>query len=98
MFFIGLSLTDPNLRRLLDFSYSDEGPSKADIGRCPYFAFLQRGTLKGDKRLHVNQEHWKVQEQMVREFGINVICYDKHDELPKLIRDIMLPNDKKNEK
>ena len=59
---------------------------------------MQRKKLKGDKRLHVNQEHWKVQEQMLREFGINVIWYDKHEELPNIIRDIMLPSGKKNEK
>lgn len=90
-FFIGLSLTDPNLRRLLDFSYSDEGPSMVDKSRCPHYAFLQRKELKGDKRVRVNQEHWKVQEQMLREFGINVIWYDEHNELPELIKEIMLP-------
>ena len=96
-FFIGLSLTDPNLRRLLDFSYSDEGPSKADINMCPHFAFLQRKMLKGDKRVKVNQEHWRVQERMLREFGINVIWYDKHEELPWLIRSIMVRKEEQNE-
>ena len=89
-FFIGLSLTDPNLRRLLDFSFSDEGPSMADISRCPHFAFLKRKMLKGDRRIRVNQEHWRVQEQMLREFGINVIWYDSHSDLPKLIKEIMM--------
>lgn len=94
-FFIGMSLTDPNLRRLLDFSFSDEGPSKADINQCPHFAFLQRKALEGDKRVKVNQEHWKVQEQMLREFGINVIWYDEHSELPDLIRKIMMSAEEK---
>ncbi len=89
-YFIGLSMMDPNLRRLLDFSYSDEGPSKADINQCPHFAFMQRKALKGDKRVKVNQEHWHVQEKMLREFGINVIWYNEHSELPDLIRKIMI--------
>ena len=96
-FFIGLSLTDPNLRRLLDFSFSDEGPSMADISRCPHFAFLKRKMLRGDRRIRVNQEHWRVQEQMLREFGINVIWYDKHEELPELIRSIMMQKEEQNE-
>ena len=89
-FFIGLSMNDPNLRRLLDFSRSEEGNSPAEIDRFPHYVFLKKEQLGEDVMSMINQEHWEKQEAMMKEFGINIIWYNEHSELPDLIGQIML--------
>lgn len=71
-FFIGLSMRDPNLRRLIDIS-NDGG----EIERVHY-AFLR----KGDNDV-------SFMERIMRGFGINCIWYDKHEDLPRIIYDLL---------
>ena len=89
-FFIGLSMTDPNLRRLLDFSRSDEGLSRAETDVYPHYVFLRKETLKDGIEDEVNEEHWDKQEYMMKEFGINIIWYNDFPELPRLIQRVMM--------
>lgn len=89
-FFIGLSMTDPNLRRLLDFSRSDEGLSRAETDVYPHYVFLKKEKLKEGIDKEVNEEHWDKQEYMLKEFGINIIWYNDFPELPGLIRRVMM--------
>ena len=89
-FFIGLSMTDPNLRRLLDFSRSDEGISHTEKDVYPHYAFLQKKELNDTPQQNANEEHWREMELMLNEFGINIIWYGEHSELPGLIQQIML--------
>ena len=70
--FIGLSMRDPNLRRLIDIS-NDGG----EIERVHY-AFLR----KGDYDVPFMEEN-------MRGFGVNCIWYDNHDDLPRMIRDLL---------
>jgi len=89
-FFIGLSMSDPNLRRLLDFSRSDEGISRTEKDVYPHYVFLRKEKLKKESRDEVNEEHWDKQEYMMKEFGINIIWYNDFPELPGLIRRVMM--------
>lgn len=88
-FFIGLSMTDPNLRRLLDFSRSDEGASRTEKDVYPHYVFLRKENLKDGVIEEVNEEHWDKQEYMMKEFGINIIWYNDFPELPGLIKSVM---------
>lgn len=88
-FFIGLSMTDPNLRRLLDFSRSDEGTSRTEKDVYPHYVFLRKVKLKNGTIDEVNEEHWDKQEYMMREFGINIIWYNDFPTLPGLINSVM---------
>ena len=87
-FFIGFSMSDPNLRRLLDIASSDDGGSKTEWNRTPHFVFLQKVKLKGEAAKKVNEEHWAEQEYMIRELGLNVIWFNEFTDLPDLIRRI----------
>lgn len=79
-FFIGLSMTDPNLRRLLDFSCQG-----GDRG-CYHYAFIQRTPLKeGEKHKQFNDQHFQQLEQQMQSLGINIIWYQRYDEIPNMI-------------
>lgn len=86
--FIGLSMTDPNLRRLLDIA-----AQKNVDDSCNHYAFLKRAKLEtkpnGRNDLKnfelVNEE---LQESFFRELGVNIIWYDDHNEIPKLLKTI----------
>lgn len=79
-FFIGLSMTDPNLRRLLDASKrSCPGENSAS-----HYAFLPK-----DPSCHITTEQT---ERIMLEMGVNVIWYDSkdnHKELAELVTEIM---------
>lgn len=78
--FVGLSMTDPNLRRLLDISqraYGDESTY--------HYAFLRKEALKPneDKK---NEENQVIIENILRGLGVTTVWYDNHNDLPSLIR------------
>ena len=81
--FIGLSMTDPNLRRLLDIANKD---SEADPR---HFVFLPCIDSFGkNKAVEVkNNEAMRIQKEMFEELGLRVVWYKGHnDELPKFIK------------
>lgn len=83
--FIGLSMTDPNLRRLLDIANKD---SEADPR---HFVFLPCiDSFGNDKAAEVkNNEAMRIQKEMFEELGLRVVWYKGHnDELPKFIKDL----------
>lgn len=83
-FFIGLSLTDPNLRRLLDFSFQG-----GDCGSYHY-AFIQRMPLReGENYKQTNEQHFQQLETQMHSLGINIIWYHEYAEIPKFIRRII---------
>lgn len=75
--FIGLSMTDPNLRRLLEYAYNktEETPHYVFLCRKP----LYQGYYEDDKR---NQNHFIVQEKLMASLGIKVIWYELDDNSP----------------
>lgn len=85
-FFIGLSMTDPNLRRLLDFSH------KESDGDNVHYVFMQRKPLYTSPNKHVlNENHFREVEAQMQSFGISVIWFESFDEIPRLFGDIISP-------
>lgn len=92
---VGLSLTDPNLRRLLEIA-----AKSAD--RPKHFAFMQRINIdkftKDDGKTVVRapigvskrflDRHHSLNEEVMRELGVNVIWYETYDEIPKILQRI----------
>ena len=83
-------MTDPSQRRLLDFArYDGLNDDNVDaMAELPHFVFLRKAPLAGEASKAVNEEHWKEVEDMMSDFGLNVIWYNKYEELPGLIRRI----------
>ena len=86
--FIGLSMTDPNLRRLLDIASqknAEENPN--------HYAILKRFTITSDNKIsddimtfnHVNEE---LQGSFFKELGINIIWVDSFDDIPLILNRI----------
>ena len=94
--FIGLSMSDPNLRRLLEFVASESN------GIYPHYAILPKGKLSDynwdspnpTKYYESSQE--KEEEFLYRrikifkKLGVNVIWYDsgKFEQIPKILKKI----------
>ncbi len=97
---IGLSLTDPNLRRLLDIS-------ARNVERPKHYAFLRRMSSdkfaysvdENNKRIQVIDnlngandflnKHHKLNEELMKELGVNVIWFKDFDELPELLEKVL---------
>src|SRR3712207_4187965 len=88
---VGLSLTDPNLRRLLDIAARKGNRSR-------HFAFLRRELAsltgpgaKNGRRLQpvvgtaVSNVHHEIQESSFQQLGVNVIWVEEHEEIPPLL-------------
>lgn len=79
--FIGLSMTDPNLRRLLDIAIRDSE------NEARHFVFLPRITkFKNVKDANKkNNEAMRIHKEIFLELGLRVIWYTDYNELPTLI-------------
>ncbi|GAB7211930.1 SIR2 family protein [Dickeya oryzae] len=96
---VGLSMTDPNLRRLLDIS-------SKNIERSKHFTFMKRisssefcyeenvgkklkiieNTESAEKFL---ERHHTLNEELMKELGVTIIWYEKYDDIPKFIREVV---------
>ena len=79
-FFIGLSMKDPNLRRLLEIA--KRGSGKA----IQHYVFLERNSFCENEAK--SEKDYQVRENIFADLGLNVIWYEgnnNHKELPKLL-------------
>lgn len=95
---VGLSLTDPNLRRLLEISAKSTGKPK-------HFAFMKRikqenFSIDGKKSIvraptsvvqKFLERHHKLNEEVFKELGVNIIWYESYDEIPNILQKIVRP-------
>jgi hypothetical protein len=92
---IGLSMTDPNLRRLMDIS-------ARSLERNKHFAFMKRlsvdefcyDTNGPDKKIAIRNlegaakfldTHHALNEGLMMELGVTVIWYERYDEIPEVL-------------
>jgi len=91
---VGLSMTDPNLRRLLDIASRNSDKTR-------HFAFMKRLTIdnfinNNEKQIIDNidgakkflERHHNLNEEIMRELGVSVIWYTDYKKIPKILREI----------
>jgi hypothetical protein len=91
---IGLSMTDPNLRRLLDIS-------ARSIEKSKHYTFMKRLSLENfcyekDKTLIDNISgatkflniHHTLTEELMKELGVTIIWYEDYDDIPAILEKI----------
>ena len=88
---IGLSMDDPNLRRLLEIAQSGNESIQ-------HFAFLKRINIseisKKSKKSAILESsflerHHNLQELIFSELGVNIIWFEKFEELPELLNQLL---------
>lgn len=80
-FFIGLSMKDPNLRRLLEVAQKDSGKA------VRHYVFMERKSFSDDSE--GCEKDFQIRENILADLGLNVIWYkgnDNHKELPILLK------------
>ena len=87
--FIGLSMTDPNMRRLLEVAVQKENEEDS---MCRHFAIMRRFQMKGSQENDAIKSfegvNESLQESFFRELGVNVIWVDEYCEIPELLKQI----------
>lgn len=92
---IGLSMSDPNLRRLLEIA-------SRSIEKPKHYAFLKRisieefATDNSKKLVNAPQgtiktfldRHHSLNEEVLKELGVNTIWYESYEDIPKIINEI----------
>ncbi|MCU5632907.1 SIR2 family protein [Bacillus cereus] len=93
--FIGTSMTDPNVRRLLEIARKKQ-PEK---DKCKHYIILKRDSFSEVNRIDsVDNEnidkfamiHQQLKEAELSELGLNVIWVDKHEDIPELLDSLRL--------
>lgn len=85
-FFIGLSMTDPNLRRLLDFSRQNSDKE------VHHFVFMKRSNIFPSKNnQNKDDTHFKNIEDQMESLGVNIIWCVDFNEVPSLLNKLCQP-------
>lgn len=86
--FIGLSMTDPNMRRLLEIATQKE----YDGDLCRHYVIMRRFKIKNSgKSESINRFEYvneSLQENFFKSLGVNVIWVNDYDEIPNLLKQI----------
>lgn len=56
-----------------------------------HFAFLKRESLFKPEKIEKNKLHFNTIELQLRDLGVQVIWYEDHKEVPKILRKIIAP-------
>ncbi len=90
--FIGISLTDPNMRRLLDVSIRKNGKQEKNHyiikKRYKLSDLYPENEIKNIKDEKVIPIIENIEEQDANELGFNVIWIDEHSEIPVILKEI----------
>lgn len=92
---IGLSMTDPNLRRLLDISArnSEEMKHYAFFKRIRLDDFIKENGKRVISSVNTSKtfldNHFKLNEELMNELGVQVIWYENYDEIPEILKQIV---------
>lgn len=92
---IGLSMSDPNLRRLLEIA-------ARSIEKPKHYAFMQRTNIehfsKDNEKKIISapmntikkflDRHHTLNEEVLKELGVNIIWYEEYDDIPVLLEKI----------
>ena len=102
-FFVGLSMQDPNLRRLLDIACrmnaTDKPTHYAILQRKPQEKYclsdqtckyiqVSQSLIDKKKQKDIYDLNYTVLENIYRQLGVNVIWYESHDDIPGLVEQI----------
>ena len=84
--FIGLSMTDPNLRRLLEISMFKSG----DKEKCNHYAIMRRFKINSNTKSILDFENVNeaLLESFYRDLGINILWVNDYTEIPELLKKI----------
>lgn len=89
-FFVGLSMTDPNLRRLLDISRNGSSEDdKTESNPSYHYAIMEQVPLDTSNLFSArNEEHFRNQERMMEDLGIRIIWYNyrEHNQISEYLR------------
>lgn len=87
--FIGLSMTDPNMRRLLEIAAQKRTENDSD---CQHYAIMRRFRMKESAEVDSIKSFERVnetlQESFFKELGVNVIWIDEFSEIPAMLKQI----------
>lgn len=86
-FFIGLSMADPNLRRLLDIAQGEVSGNSRDMR---HFAFIREyKEVNGSTETKKLEDLKKRMSEMLRDLGVAVVWYKEYSDLPVILDRLM---------
>lgn len=87
--FIGLSMTDPNMRRLLEIAAHKRDENDEE---CQHYAIMRRFKIKDSEDVASIKSFERVNESLQERFfgdlGVNVLWIDDFSEIPSLLKQI----------